>query len=187
MNHALADPRGRVGMCCLIAAEAAIFTIFVVAYLFYVGKSVAGPKPADVLRLPVFATICLLSSSLTVHAGVGALKNGNVRGFARWWLTTLALGAVFLAATMIEWRRLIYVDGLTIRTNLFGTTYFSLVGLHAFHVTAGLVGLTLGSTLAVLGYVTPLHASRGGVFSLYWHFVDVVWIVVFLVVYVVGR
>jgi cytochrome c oxidase subunit 3/cytochrome o ubiquinol oxidase subunit 3 len=174
-------------MYCLIAAEAAIFTIFVVAYLFYAGKSVTGPQPADVLHLPVFATICLLSSSFTIHAGVKALKNGNVRGFARWWLLTLVLGAVFLAATAIEWRHLIFIDGLTIRTNLFGTTYFSLVGLHAFHVTAGLVGLTLASALALLGYVTPLHASRSDVFSLYWHFVDGVWIVVFLVVYVLGR
>jgi cytochrome c oxidase subunit 3 len=82
---------------------------------------------------------------------------------------------------------LINVDGLTIYTNLFGTTYFSLVGLHAFHVTAGLAALAVGSILARLGYVTPLHASRSDVFSLYWHFVDVVWIVVFLVVYVAGH
>jgi cytochrome c oxidase subunit 3/cytochrome o ubiquinol oxidase subunit 3 len=182
-----ADLRGRVGMYCLIGAEAAIFTIFLVAYVFYIGKSVAGPKPADVLHAPVFLTLCLLASSVTVHAGVRALTKGNTAGFARWWLLTLALGAVFLVGTALEWRRLIYVDGLTISTNLFGTTYFSLVGLHAFHVTAGLAALAFGSILALLGYVTPLHASRSDVFSLYWHFVDVVWIVVFLVVYVAGR
>ena len=102
MNQPMADLRGRVGMCCLIAAEAAIFTIFVVAYLFYLGKSVAGPKPGDVLQLPVFPTVCLLSSSLTIHAGVRALENGNVSGFVRWWLVTLALGAVFLAGTAVE-------------------------------------------------------------------------------------
>jgi cytochrome c oxidase subunit 3 len=155
--------------------------------VFYLGKSVAGPKPADVLHAPVFLTVCLLSSSVTVHAGVKALEKGDVAGFARRWLMTLTLGAVFLGGTAIEWRHLIYVDGLTIQTNLFGTTYFSLVGLHAFHVAAGLAALTLGSILALLGYVTPLHASRSDVFSLYWHFVDVVWVVVFLVVYVVGR
>jgi cytochrome c oxidase subunit 3/cytochrome o ubiquinol oxidase subunit 3 len=187
MSEPMSDLRGRVGMCCLIAAESAIFTIFVVAYLFYLGKSVAGPAPADVLHAPIVLTICLLSSSLTIHAGVTALRKGNVAGFARWWLVTLALGAVFLAGTALEWYRLIYVEGLTIQTNLFGTTYFSLVGLHAFHVTAGLAGLTLGSTLALLGYVTPLHVSRTDVFSLYWHFVDAVWVVVFLVVYVAGR
>jgi cytochrome c oxidase subunit 3/cytochrome o ubiquinol oxidase subunit 3 len=173
-------------MCCVIGAEAAIFTIFVVAYVFYVGKSVAGPKPGDVLHAPIFLTVCLLSSSVTIHAGVKALTKGNVAGFARWWLLTFALGAVFLVGTALEWRRLIDVDGLTISTNLFGTTYFSLVGLHAFHVTAGLAALALGSILALLGYITPRHASRSDVFSLYWHFVDAVWIVVFLVVYV-GR
>jgi cytochrome c oxidase subunit III len=187
MTPSMSDLRGRVGMCGLIAAESAIFTIFVVAYLFYVGKSVAGPTPGEVLRAPVFLTVCLLSSSLTIHAGVTALKKGNVPGFARWWLVTLALGAVFLAGTAVEWHRLMFVEGLTIQTNLFGTTYFSLVGLHAIHVTAGVVGLALASLLALLGYVTPFHAPRSDVFSLYWHFVDAVWIAVFLVVYVAGR
>src|SRR5258708_8668440 len=151
------------------------------------GEGVAGPPTEDVLHASIFRTICLLSRSLAVHRGVKALMKGNVVGFAGWWLLTLALGAVFLAGTGVEWHRLIYVDGLTIHTNLFGTTYFSLVGLHAFHVTAGLAGLALASTLALRGYVRPVHASRCDVFSLYWHFVDVVWVVVFLVVYVAGR
>jgi cytochrome c oxidase subunit 3 len=187
MNGSLPELRGRVGMFCLIAAEAAIFTIFVVAYVFYIGRSVAGPQPREVLRAPVFLTMCLLSSSVTVHAGVRALRKGSVAGFTRWWLLTLILGAIFLGGTLDEWQRLIYVDGLTIRTNLFGTTYYALVGLHAFHVTVGLVGLALAAILALLGYVAPLHASRSDVFSLYWHFVDAVWLVVFLVVYVAGR
>jgi cytochrome c oxidase subunit III len=184
MTASMSELRGRVAMWCFIAAEAAVFTIFVVAYLFYVGKSVAGPRPGDVLRAPIVVSIGLLSSSLTVHAGVAALQDGRVGAFARWWLLTLALGAAFLGGTAIEWRRLIYVDGLTIHTNLFGTTYFSLVGLHALHLTLGLAGLAFGSTLARLGFLTPVHASRTVVFSLYWHFVDAVWIVVFLVVYV---
>jgi cytochrome c oxidase subunit 3/cytochrome o ubiquinol oxidase subunit 3 len=187
MNESVPELRGRVGMFCVIAAEAAIFTIFVVAYLFYLGKSVDGPQSQDVLHAPVFLTICLLSSSVTVHAGVRALRRGSVGGFTWWWLLTLALGAVFLTGTLIEWQRLIYVEGLTIQTNLFGTTYYSLVGLHAFHVTVGLAALALSSMLALLGYVTPLHASRSDVLSLYWHFVDAVWVVVFLVVYVAGR
>ena len=187
MTTSLSERRGKVGMICLIAAEAAIFTIFVVAYLFYIGKSVSGPQPRDVLQAPIVLTICLLSSSVTVHAGVKALAKGRVRAFTGWWLATLALGVVFLAGTGVEWQHLITVDGLTISTNLFGTTYYSLVGLHAFHVTVGVVILALGSVFALLGYVTPRHASRSEVFSLYWHFVDAVWVVVFLVVYVVGR
>src|SRR5881296_2927012 len=81
--------RGRVGMYCLIAAEAAIFTIFVVAYLFYIGKSLTGPKPKDVLHAPIFYTVCLLSSSFTVHAAGRRLVAGNMAAFARFWLLTI--------------------------------------------------------------------------------------------------
>ncbi len=179
--------RGRVGMFSLIGAEAAIFTIFVVAYLFYVGKSLTGPTPKDVLTVPVFYTICLLSSSLTIHLAAKSLRCGSVRSFGILWLATIALGAAFLYGTASEWHRLIYEEGLTISTNLFGTTYYSLVGLHGFHVVVGLVGLSIVMALALLGKVRSDHAQRADVLSLYWHFVDAVWVVVFTVVYVLGR
>ena len=179
--------RGRVGMFGLIAAEAAIFTIFVVAYLFYLGKSVAGPTPMDVLRVPIFYTICLLSSSLTIHAAAKALRRGSVQSFGTLWFVTVVLGAAFLYGTATEWHRLIYKAGLTISTNLFGTTYYSLVGLHGFHVAVGLLALTIVMLFTLLGNVRPEHAERVDVLSLYWHFVDGVWIVVFTVVYVIGR
>ena len=178
--------RGRVGMFSLIGAEAAIFVIFVVAYLFYVGKSPSGPTPA-ILHAPIFFSVCLLSSSYTIHRAVASLKRGAVGPFARWWLATFVLGALFLAGTGLEWKHLIVDEGLTIRTNLFGTTYYSLVGLHAFHVTAGLVALATVSLFAFFGRVKQEHAAAADVISLYWHFVDVVWVAVFLVVYVVGR
>jgi cytochrome c oxidase subunit III len=179
--------RGPVGMYCLIAAEAAIFTIFVVAYIFYIGKSLTGPQPKDVLRVPIFFTICLLSSSLTMHVAVKSLKGGRVRSFGQWWLLTIALGTIFLAGTFREWHHLIYDEGLTVQTNLFGTTYYSLVGLHAFHVTVGLLALATMAIFTLLGYIRQEHAERAEVLSMYWHFVDVVWVVVFLVVYVIGR
>jgi len=178
--------RGRVGMLSLIAAESAIFVIFVVAYLFYVGKSPSGPTPA-VLHTPIFLSVCLLSSSWTIHRAVAALRRGAIASFAGWWLATFALGAAFLAGTGLEWRHLIVDEGLTIRTNLFGTTYYSLVGLHAFHLTAGLLALGTVLLFALLGRVRKEHAERLDVVSLYWHFVDVVWVAVFLVVYVIGR
>ena len=128
--------RGKVGMACLIIAESAIFTIFVVAYLFYLGKSLTGPTPREVLETPIFYTICLLSSSLTIHFAGKFLERGRRGGFLSLWLLTIALGALFLYGTGQEWHRLIYEHGLTISANLFGTTYYSLVGLHAFHVTA---------------------------------------------------
>src|ERR1700732_2790548 len=142
--------RGKVAMAGLIIAESAIFTIFVVAYLFYVGKSLTGPTPRDVLHAPIFFTICLLSSSLTIHLAVKSLKRAKVSGFALWWFLTFALGATFLTGTGHEWHHLIYDEGLTIQTNLFGTTYYSLVGLHAFHVTVGLLGITTVLLFAAL-------------------------------------
>ena len=179
--------RGVVGMLCLILAEATIFLIFVVAYVFYVGKSLSGPTPHEVLKLPIFISICLLSSSATVHFAIAALHDDKRRLCSLWLAATVLLGGIFLAGTALEWHHLIYVDGLTIRTNLFGTTFYSLVGLHASHVIAGLIMLILALIFSLMGKVTREHTAKLDVLSLYWHFVDGVWIVVFLVVYVFGR
>jgi cytochrome c oxidase subunit 3/cytochrome o ubiquinol oxidase subunit 3 len=179
--------RGRVGIAALIVAETAVFAIFVAAYLYYLGKSLSGPTPREVLALPIVASLLLWSSSVTIHLAVRALRAANLRTFTLWWGATVALGALFLASTAREWLGLIYEHGLTIRTNLFGTTFYSLVGLHATHVVVGLVMLTTVLVLALGGHVKAAHAHRAEVLSLYWHFVDAVWVVVFLVVYVVGR
>jgi cytochrome c oxidase subunit 3/cytochrome o ubiquinol oxidase subunit 3 len=179
--------KGHVAMVALIIAEATIFTIFVVAYLFYVGKSLSGPQPRDVLRVPVFYTACLLSSSITIHAATSALRRANVFAFGSWWLATIVLGAIFLAGTVLEWWRLIFRDGLTISTNLFGTTYYSLVGLHGSHVVIGLILLGIVMALCLGKRIGREHAEHIDVLALYWHFVDAVWVVVFTVVYIVGR
>jgi len=179
--------RGRVGMACLIIAESAIFTIFVVAYLYYMGKSLSGPTPGEVLETPIFYTICLLSSSLTIHFAGKLLERGRRGAFLLFWLLTVALGGLFLYGTGQEWHRLIYERGLTISTNLFGTTYYSLVGLHAFHVTVGLILLSIVLLFGLAGRVGSEQSARVDVLSLYWHFVDAVWVVVFTVVYVLGR
>ena len=179
--------RGKVGMICLIIAESAIFTIFVAAYIFYIGKSLSGPTPREVLQIPIVGTICLLSSSFTMHWAIAALRKGKTGLFSAFWFVTLALGAIFIIGTALEWRHLIYQENFTIQTNLFGTTYYSLVGLHASHVIVGLVGLLLVMILALAGKVKREHSERCEVFSLYWHFVDAVWVVVFTTVYIVGR
>jgi len=179
--------RGRVAMLSLITGETAIFTIFVVAYVFYIGKSLSGPTPQQVLDIPIFNTICLLSSSVTIWLAERQIDRGKMRGFAAWWALTIALGLVFIVGTGIEWHKLIYVDGLTIRTNLFGTTFYSLVGLHATHVVVGLIGLSLILIFTLTGRVKEEHSERIQVFALYWHFVDAVWVVVFTVVYIVVR
>jgi cytochrome c oxidase subunit 3/cytochrome o ubiquinol oxidase subunit 3 len=179
--------RGTVGMLCLILAEAAIFIIFVVAYIYYIGKSLSGPTPHEVLSLPIFTTICLLSSSITVHMASSSLHKGRGGLTSVWLAATVLLGAIFLTGTGMEWYHLIYRDGLTIQTNLFGTTFYSLVGLHATHVVVGLLMLSLTLIFSLRGDLTSEHSNRMEVLSLYWHFVDAVWVVVFLVVYVLGR
>lgn len=171
----------------LIVAESSVFTIFVVAYIFYIRKSLTGPTPNEVLTAPVLYTICLLVSSATIHFATKSLGQKNVTSFMCWWFTTIVLGCLFLYGTAREWRRLIYEDGLTISTNLFGTTYYSLIGLHSFHVVVGVLCLTLVLIFSLFGRVQHQHADRVDVLALYWHFVDAVWIVVFTVVYIVGR
>jgi cytochrome c oxidase subunit 3/cytochrome o ubiquinol oxidase subunit 3 len=179
--------RSKVGMACLIIAESAIFTIFVVAYLYYAGKSLTGPTPREVLETPIFYTICLLSSSLTVHFASRFLERGVRGAFLGFWFLTILLGGLFLFGTGQEWHRLIYEHGLTISTNLFGTTYYSLVGLHAFHVTVGLILLGIVFLFSLAGRVGSEQTARVEVLSMYWHFVDAVWVVVFTVVYILGR
>ena len=179
--------KGKVGMASLIIAESAIFTIFVVAYLFYLGKSITGPTPREVLETPIFFTICLLSSSLTIHLASKELENGHRKTFLILWSITIALGGLFLLGTGLEWHRLIYERGLTISTNLFGTTYYALVGLHATHVTVGLAMLSFVLLFGLADRVEIDQSARIATLSMYWHFVDAVWVVVFTVVYIVGR
>jgi len=179
--------RRKIGVIGVILTESALFTIFVTAYLFYIGKSTNGPYPNQVLDLPILATICLLSSSLTVVLAEHAFRRGNTGEFQLWWLSTILLAAFFLVSTAREWRRLIFKDHLTIGTNLFGTTYYSLVGLHASHVIVGLILLLLVLILSLRGYVTRAHAEHVEMLSWYWHFVDGIWVIVFTVVYIIGR
>ncbi|HTX42476.1 MAG TPA: heme-copper oxidase subunit III [Acidobacteriaceae bacterium] len=178
--------KGRVGMLSLIIGECGIFTIFVVAYVFYIGKSLNGPTPQQVLDIPIFNTICLLSSSVTIWLAERQIERGKMKAFAALWALTIGLGLEFILGTAMEWDKLIR-GGLTVRTNLFGTTFYALVGLHATHVVVGLIGLSLILIFTLTGHVSERHTERIQVFALYWHFVDAVWVVVFTVVYIVGR
>ena len=177
----------KVAIICLILTETGVFSIFVAAYLFYLGKSLTGPTPHEVLELPVLSTICLLSSSITITLAGRFWDRDRLGLFKLFWLATILLALFFLVSTALEWYQLIYRDGLTISTNLFGTTFYSLVGLHATHVVVGVILLTLVFIFSVRGYLTRMHRERVEMISWYWHFVDGVWVVVFAVVYVIGR
>lgn len=179
--------KGKVGMACLILAESALFIIFVVAYVYYTGRSLSGPLPREVLSLPIPATICLLSSSITMHFAVSALERGAGKVSGLWTAATMLLGTIFLGFTAYEWYDLIAHKHLTIRTNLFGTTFYPLVGLHATHVVVGLLLLSFPAVFGLTGKLEESHTTKLEVVSYYWHFVDAVWVVVFCTVYVFGR
>ena len=147
------------------------------------------PRRQQVLDVPIFNTICLLSSSVTIWLSEREIERGNHPDFRHsGGLITITLGAIFLVGTGIEWHKLIYHDGLTISTNLFGTTFYSLVGLHATHVVDRPYRCSLLVLLFTLtGHVRHEHSERIQVLALYWHFVDAVWVIVFTVVYILGR
>ena len=180
---------GQWGMLSFLVSEVALFGTLIVTYLFYVGRDVVGPTPAEALSLVlvVCTTACLLASSATVHVAERRLERGNHVGFLGWWLATVLLGAAFLAGTALEWRGLIERHHLTISRNLFGSTYYTLVGLHAVHVTAGLTVMLIVLGLARGHQVTSANRAGVGLVAWYWHFVVGVWVVVFTVVYLVGR
>jgi len=182
----LPSPR-KVAVACLILTESALFTIFVVAYLFYMGKSLNGPYPQDVLEFPWVASAALLSSSLTIMLAEFFLHRGGRLGFHLWWAVTILLGAYFLWFTAMEWRHLIFEKNLTLATNVFGTTFYSLVGLHASHVIVGLFLLGLMLVLSLLGKVGKSHTEHIEMISWYWHFVDLIWVVVLTVVYIISM
>jgi cytochrome c oxidase subunit III len=177
------------GMLAFLLSEVAFFTTLIVVYISYLHRDRVGPTPREALSLPLVigTTICLLSSSVAIHLAGMALERQRQRLFCCWWALTIALGVAFLAGTIYEWRDLIEVHGLTIGRNLFGTTYYTLVGFHGLHVTIGVITMLIVLGLALGRRVT--HANQIGVelVSWYWHFVDVVWVFVFSIVYLFGR
>ena len=180
---------GQWGMLSFLVSEVAIFSTLIISYLFYLGKDVVGPTPAEALKLPLVlcTTACLLASSVTVHLAERTLERGDQGGFIRWWAATIVLGVLFLVGTAYEWYGLISRYHLTISRNLFGTTYYTLVGLHALHVTGGVTIMLIVLGLALRRRITSANRAGVGLVSWYWHFVDGVWVVVFTVVYLVGR
>ena len=195
-THAMATPDGRAlspgqyGLLSFLVSEVALFATLLVTYIFYLGRDVmGGPTPATALKLPLVLgmTACLLGSSATIHFAEQALRRGSDGRFLLLWAATIALALAFLAGTGFEWHDLIERHHLTISRNLFGTTYYTLVGLHAFHVTAGVLVMLIVLGLAIRRQVGAANHAAVGMVSWYWHFVDGVWVVVFTVVYLIGR
>jgi len=185
---------GQVGMLTFLCSEVAVFSTLIVAYIVFYGRDsepggLGGPAPADVLslRLALVTTACLLASSLTIHSADRALRGGNRSAFISLWTMTIALGIAFLLGTAHEWSELIGRHHLTISRNLFGTTFYTLVGFHALHVTVGVIVMFVILALVLRVQLGEKSHASVELASWYWHFVDGVWIVVFTVVYLLPH
>lgn len=182
----------KAGMLCFLLSEVAFFSTLITTFIVFIRTTQnSDPSPRAVFALPLVltGTACLLASSVTIHFAARGFHRGMRATFLGWWALTIVLGGTFLACTAKEWIALIGHDGLTISRNLFGSTYFTLVGFHAAHVTVGVIALIV---IFLLGWREKLTAqSQDGVevVSWYWHFVDGVWVVVVALVYFIttGR
>ena len=188
-NSAALSP-AKAGMAAFLVSEVAFFGTLIMAYVYFLSQTLAGtPKPSQVFYLPgvIAASMCLFSSSATIHLAEQALHRDRRKAFLVLWGVTILLGALFLAGTMWEWSELIGKWGLTMSRNLFGSSYFTLVGFHALHVTIGVVVMSIIFGLGLRGEITVSNKTSVEVVSWYWHFVDAVWLLVFSLVYVAGR
>lgn len=185
----LPSPR-KVGITCLIITESALFSIFVMAYLWYMNKSLNGPYPHEVLEFPLWGSLALFSSSATVVVAEKMLHRSHRLGFLIWWGLTILLGAYFVYFSATEWYHLIFAEDparrLTISSNVFGSTFYSLVGLHLSHVIIGLLLLSMVWLFTLFGKVPKDHSEHVEMISWYWHFVDAIWVVVLTVVYIIS-
>lgn len=174
----------KLGMAFFIASEAFFFSLLILAYLYFQTAPATANTAAHNLD-PVktgFFSLFLLASSLSIWRAGREASDGRSRQAAGYVILTILLGIVFLAGQGLEWRRLI-LSGTSVNQGLFGTTFFTLTGFHGLHVLIGLIALTIFSALTLApGSPTP-KASSLETLSLYWHFVDAVWIVIFTVIY----
>ncbi len=175
----------KLGMLFFLASEVAFFDMLILAYIYYTGAEVNGPNAATALNPAVTSifTVSLLASSFTLWRGQKSIEHGEQSGLRLWLLATIVLGAIFIGGQAWEWTNLIR-DNVTISSSLFGTTFFTLTGFHGLHVISGLIVLLVLFILTLAGSLTQARANAVATVELYWHFVDVVWVVIFSLLYI---
>lgn len=171
-------------MWVFLASECLFFGSLISTYLIYRGKSLVGPYPHEVFNIPYtsISAFVLLMSSLTMVLALGALRRGDHRGLRIWLMATALLGCVFLGGQVFEFT-VFYREGVSLSANLFGTSFFVLTGFHGAHVTVGVIILLSFWVMSMRGLVNQEQSLNVELAGLYWHFVDVVWIVIFTVIY----
>jgi cytochrome c oxidase subunit I+III len=176
----------KMGTWTFLGSECLFFGTLISTYLVYKGRSLAGPGPSDILSIPLtsISTFDLLTSSLTMVLAVAAIQRGDAPGARRWLLATVAGGMIFLGFQVYEFTSFLH-EGLGLTTNLFGSTFYVMVGFHGAHVTVGVIWLATLSVLVGGGRIGQRQAVLVDIAGLYWHFVDVVWIFIFTLVYLI--
>jgi heme/copper-type cytochrome/quinol oxidase subunit 3 len=177
----------KLGFWTFIGSECLLFGSLISTYLVYQGRSVSGPTPHEVLDIPLtsVSTFVLLMSSLAMVLALAAVTRGDKVWSRVWLASTAGLGLVFLGFQAYEFTTFVH-EGLKLQTNLFGSTFFVLTGTHGAHVAVGVLWLLTLLVRSFQGKLGPDKAMVVEVSGLYWHFVDVVWIVIFTVVYLLS-
>jgi heme/copper-type cytochrome/quinol oxidase subunit 3 len=179
-------PHLKLAMWLFLASDCLLFGSLISTYVLYRGASVRPPYPAEVFDIPYtsVSSFVLLASSLTMVLALAAIQRGDVGRSRVWLLATAMLGMTFLGGQVYEFTSFVR-EGLTLRTNVFGTSFYVLTGFHGTHVAIGVVMLLTLFTLSYAGRITQDNALAVELVGLYWHFVDIVWIVIFTVVYLI--
>jgi cytochrome c oxidase subunit 1 len=174
----------KLGIWAFIGSESIFFASLISTYLIYKGRNVAGPVAEQILEVPLtsFSTFVLLMSSLLMVLALAAIQRGSERASRGWLLGTAALGLVFLGGQAYEFTHF-YREGVSLQTNLFGQTFYTLVGFHGAHVTVGVIWLLVLAAASLVGRLPRRKSLAVELCGLYWHFVDIVWIVIFTLVY----
>ena len=176
----------KLAIWLFLASDCLFFGAFISAYLLYRGRPETGPTPQQVYSIPFtsVSSFVLLMSSLTMVLALAAIQRGDLRRLRIWLMATALLGSVFVGGQIFEFTNFAH-KGLSLDTNLFSSTFFVLTGFHGAHVTVGIIWLLSLWGLATQGRLTQKDAEKVEIAGLYWHFVDVVWIVIFTLVYLI--
>src|SRR5437867_11356262 len=178
----------KLAMWAFLGSEALLFGALISTYLLYRGRTAGGPKPHEVYDIPFtsVSSFVLLMSSLTMVLALAAIQRGDQRRLRIWLLATATLGLTFIGGQVFEFTTFVH-EGLGLTTSPFGSAFFVLTGFHGAHVTVGILMLLTLFSMSVIGKLPQEDSLKVEMIGLYWHFVDVVWIVIFTVVYLISR
>jgi cytochrome c oxidase subunit 3/cytochrome o ubiquinol oxidase subunit 3 len=178
----------KVAMWAFLGSECLFFGALITSYLLYHAKTGSGPKPHEIYDIPYtsVSSFVLLMSSLTMVLALAAIQRGDQKRLRIWLLATATLGLTFIGGQVFEFTTFVH-EGLGLTTSPFGSAFFVLTGFHGAHVTVGILMLLTLFSMSTIGKLPQEDALKVEMIGLYWHFVDVVWIVIFTVVYLIPR